>query len=66
MELAMEQPDIAQVLNSLDPAIRSQLENPENYVGQAPEIARRAAALSVVKNGLPVPAAMMITRPFSR
>ena len=28
--------------------------------------ARRAAAVSVVKNGLPVPAAKMTTRPFSR
>ena len=29
-------------------------------------IARRLAAVSVVKNGLPVPAARMQTRPFSR
>ena len=28
--------------------------------------ARRAAAVSVVKNGLPVPAAKITTRPFSR
>ncbi len=28
--------------------------------------ARRAAVVSVVKNGLPVPAAKMTTRPFSR
>ena len=28
--------------------------------------ARRAAAVSVVKNGLPVPAAKMTIRPFSR
>ena len=39
---------------------------PFNNASASISAARNAAAVSVVKNGLPVPAAKMTTRPFSR
>ena len=39
---------------------------PLSSASQPISAARRAAAVSVVKNGLPVPAAKITTRPFSR